>query len=131
MYTLTRTLNKSRQRDAILTYLQSRHDHPTADQIYEAVKKDIPNISLGTVYRNLSLLTQIGQINRLSCGDSSEHFDANTCPHNHFVCKHCCRVIDIEMNNIDFIDTLASTNFPGKIEGHNIIFYGKCEICMD
>lgn len=126
----TRNLNKSKQRDAILTYLQSRKDHPTADQIYDAVRKEIPNISLGTVYRNLSLLTEIGQIIKLSCGDSSEHFDATTTPHTHFVCNNCGKVKDIKTNHIDIVNTLVSPDFPCKIEGHNIIFYGSCEICM-
>lgn len=130
MSTPLKTLNKSKQRDAIFTYLCSRYDHPTADQIYEAVKVDIPNISLGTVYRNLSLLADIGKITKLSCGDASEHFDANTEPHNHFVCKCCNRVIDVEMANTDFLNTLAATSFPGQIDGHNILFYGKCENCL-
>lgn len=127
---ITRTLNKSRQRDAILNYLLPRKDHPTADTIYNAVKEDFPNISLGTVYRNLSLLAELGIIQKISCGDDSEHFDGNPKPHNHFICSECYSVIDLEMENIDFIDTLAATNFNGKISGHNIYFYGKCPNCL-
>lgn len=125
-----RTLNKSKQRDAILNYLIPRTDHPTADEVYNAIKKDFPNISLGTVYRNLSLLAELGIIQKISCGDSSEHFDGNPEPHNHFICSDCYSVIDLKMDSIDFINTLASTNFDGKILGHNIYFYGKCEKCM-
>lgn len=127
----TRTLNKSRQRDAILNYLLPRKDHPTADAIYNAVKEEFPNISLGTVYRNLSLLAELGVIQKISCGDNSEHFDGNPKPHNHFICSECYSVIDLEMENIDFIDTLAATNFNGKISGHNIYFYGKCPKCLE
>lgn len=125
----TRTINKSRQRNAIINYLMTRTDHPTADIIYNAIRKDFPNISLGTVYRNLSLLTELGIIQKISCGDSSEHFDANPMPHNHFICNACGSVIDLKMENIDFVNTLAAKHFTGEIIGHNIFFYGLCEKC--
>lgn len=130
MQVQTRTLNKSKQRDAILNYLMPRTDHPTAENVYNAIKMDFPNISLGTVYRNLSLLVEIGVIQKISCGDASEHFDGNPAPHNHFICSDCYSVIDLSMGNIDFIDTLAATSFNGEIMGHNIYFYGKCENCL-
>ncbi len=114
-----------------MNYLIPRTDHPTADEIYNAIKKDFPNISLGTVYRNLSLLAELGVIQKISCGDASEHFDGNPNPHNHFICSDCYSVIDLEMESIDFIDTLASTNFGGEINGHNIYFYGKCDKCLN
>lgn len=131
MNTSTRTLNKSKQRNAIMAYLMPRNDHPTAEQIYNALKKDFPNISLGTVYRNLSLLAELGMIQKISCGDISEHFDGNPNPHNHFVCTDCKCVQDLEMENLDFVNILAGSHFPGSIEGHNIYFYGKCEKCMN
>lgn len=125
----TRTLNKSKQRDAILNYLTPRTDHPTADAIYQAIRIDFPNISLGTVYRNLTLLSELGIIQKISCGDSSEHFDGNPNPHNHFYCTCCGSVLDLEMDNLDFINTLASKNFNGIIEEHCLYFKGKCEEC--
>ena len=126
----TKTLNRSKQRDAIIAFLKPRLDHPTADIIYKGVQEEFPNISLGTVYRNLTLLSEIGTIQKISCGDGSEHFDGNPLPHNHFICCKCNSVIDLEMDNIDFVNTLASKNFPGKIEGHSIYFYGTCPDCM-
>lgn len=131
MDTVTKTLNKSRQRDAIVSYLMSRHDHPTAEQIYTAIKNDFPNISLGTVYRNLTLLIELGKIRKISCGDSSVHYDGNTAPHNHFICTECNCVSDLQMENLDFINVLAGSHFKGSIEGYNIYFYGKCEKCSE
>ena len=130
METHARTINKSKQRDAIVEYLMSRKDHPTADKIYHAIREDFPNISLGTVYRNLTLLAELGMIQKVSCGDSSEHFDGNPMPHNHFICTNCGNVIDLEMENIDFVDTLAANHFNGTVNGHNIYFQGICENCI-
>ena len=70
-------LKYSKQRTVIKEFLQTRKDHPTADVVYNAVRKDYPNISLGTVYRNLMLLSEIGEIQKLRVGDGLEHFDAD------------------------------------------------------
>ena len=90
-------LKYSRQREAIKRFLMTRTDHPTADTVYVNIKKEFPNISLGTVYRNLSLLASIGEICKISCGDNSDHFDPNTKPHYHFYCRHCGSVQDIHI----------------------------------
>ena len=126
----TKTRNHSRQRDAILAYLKPRHDHPTAETIYKAVRQEFPKLSLGTVYRNLTLLTELGVIQKVNCGDDCEHFDGNPQPHHHFICTTCKQVIDLHMDNIDFVNTLATQGFAGQIAGHSIYFYGTCEDCM-
>lgn len=126
-----KALKYSRQRESINNFLKTRTDHPTAEEIYMHLKNDFPNISLGTIYRNLSLLAELGEINKLSCGDMAEHFDANTFPHYHFICKDCHSVIDLDMEDLNFINTLASKSFNGEIEGHNTYFYGKCEACKN
>ena len=77
----------SQQRENILLNLQGRKDHPTADMVYEGVKEIQPNISLGTVYRNLAFLSESGQIMKISAGVGPEHYDGNPNPHNHFICK--------------------------------------------
>ena len=102
-----KTLKHSRHREAIVRFLMTRKDHPTAEVIYNNIKQEYPKISLGTVYRNLSLLAEIGEIQKITCGDSSDHFDANINPHPHFVCKECFRIIDLEMDNLNFLNTLA------------------------
>lgn len=123
------TRKRSRQRESIREFLISRKDHPTADIVYASVRRRNPNISLGTVYRNLTLLAKSGEIKRLSLGDGVDHFDADTSPHYHFVCRECGSVIDLEMDSIEKIVDAARANFDGQIEGHMTYFYGICSHC--
>lgn len=120
----------SRQRECIREFLSERYDHPTAETVYINVKKDFPNISLGTVYRNLSLLTEIGEIKKISTGIGPDRFDWNTSPHYHVLCTECGSVSDLKMENIDHINILAGNEFEGKIDGHITYFYGKCQKCL-
>lgn len=122
-------LKKSKQRDLIKAFLMGRKDHPTADIIYMNVRQQLPNISLGTVYRNLTLLADIGEIQRLRVGDGVDHFDADISPHYHFVCTECGSVVDLQMDNIDSINNIAGAGFDGKIAGHVTYFYGTCGNC--
>lgn len=120
----------SRQRERILKNLQSRRDHPTADMVYESVQVEEPNISLGTVYRNLSFLAENGQILKISTGIGPDHFDGFTEAHNHFVCRKCGRVLDLDYVADEKIIANASKNFNGEIEGYDLQFYGTCEDCL-
>ena len=122
-------LKKSRQREVIKAFLMSRKDHPTADVVYTNVRQQFPNISLGTVYRNLTLLADLGEIKRLHVGDGVDHFDADTSLHYHFVCTECGSVIDLEMQNIETIKDIAGAAFDGTIAGHVTYFYGTCGCC--
>ncbi|MCI9546854.1 MAG: transcriptional repressor [Lachnospiraceae bacterium] len=122
-------LKYSRQRESIKELLQARKDHPTADMIYENVRQIYPNISLGTVYRNLSLLVSLGEIIKISTPEGADRFDARTSPHNHFICQKCHRVMDLEMGNIDYIMKEAGENFPGSIDSYTVHFFGLCEEC--
>lgn len=120
----------SRQREAVLLYLRSTKSHPTADKVYREIRKEFPKVSLGTVYRNLNLLAEQGEILRLNCGDGVEHFDATTEPHNHFACRTCGAVMDLPMVEFDCLDDKMQVDFPGQIEGYEIYFYGTCEKCV-
>lgn len=120
----------SRQREAILAYLHSTKEHPTAETVYSKLRIEYPKLSLGTVYRNLNLLAESGKIMRLNCGDGMDHFDATVCPHNHFICKGCGKVMDLDMPSLEFINERAAENFGGRIQGHQIYFYGKCKDCV-
>lgn len=122
-------LKHSKQRDSIMEFLATRNDHPTADTVYMNVREIFPNISLGTVYRNLTLLADIGEIARIRVGDGVDHFDADTSPHNHFICKNCGSVMDLKMESIDSITETAARNFDGLIEGHVTYFHGICGNC--
>lgn len=123
-------LKYSRQREAVMNYLRSTTSHPTAETVYLKIREEFPKISLGTVYRNLNLLAEQGEILRLRCGDGVEHFDATTEPHNHFICRTCGSVLDLQMKSIERIDEIAAENFPGEIDGHEIYFYGTCHRCL-
>ena len=124
-------LKYSRQREAIKNFLMTRTDHPTADTVYTNLRQEYPNISLGTVYRNLSLLEDIGEITRISTGTGADHDDGNTNQQHHFICTHCHQVYDIQMENIDSIMDIAAKNSPGKIHTYRASFYGVCEHCME
>lgn len=124
-------LKKSKQRDAILAFLESRTDHPSADVIYMHMRKIIPNISLGTVYRNLGLLCELGQIIKLPCDDKIDRYDCRVTPHNHFICDKCGCVMDLEMDSIDYIKETASENFSGQISSYTVFFHGICEKCLN
>lgn len=116
---------KSVQRDEILRVLQETKSHPDALWIYENVKNTIPNISLGTVYRNLSELSKKGLILELNAKDNLKNYDADISSHSHFVCENCGNIIDIFENE----------QKEGYIEGNLIkktstIYYGVCMHCL-
>lgn len=121
----------SRQRQHIYNFLMSRKDHPTADVVYQNVRQEYPNISLGTVYRNLTLLADRGEIMRLQVGDGADHFDADTSRHCHFVCSDCGDVSDLQLDGMDEMLIKARHCFAGRIERQSTCFYGVCEKCLD
>ena len=122
-------LKYSKQRESIKNFLTTRYDHPTAETVYLNIRQEFPNISLGTVYRNLSLLSEIGEIQKLSTGIGPDRFDGNPAPHYHFICNCCGSVLDLDVNGLDHINILAGQNFEGEVEGHVTYFYGKCPEC--
>ncbi|MDO4292322.1 MAG: transcriptional repressor [Eubacteriales bacterium] len=123
-------LKYSRQREAIKQLLMARNDHPTADMVYHSLRSNFPNISLGTVYRNLTLLADLGEISRLRLGDGVDHFDADTSRHYHFVCSRCGSVSDLDMEFPEALDRLNGPDAEGNvIEGHVAYFYGICSRC--
>ena len=122
-------LKYSRQRESIKNFLATRYDHPTAETVYTNIREEFPNISLGTVYRNLTLLTDIGEIQKLATGAGPDRFDGNPAPHYHFSCNNCGCVLDLEVSGLEHINILGGQNFDGEIEGHITYFYGKCPDC--
>lgn len=122
-------LKYSRQRESIKNFLSTRYDHPTAETVYLAIRQEYPSISLGTVYRNLSLLSDIGEIQKIANGTGPDRFDGNPAPHYHFFCTECQSVLDLQMESIDHINTIAAAAFEGTVEGHITHFYGLCPDC--
>ena len=121
-------LKYSRQREAIKSYLCGREDHPTADMIYTSIRGDFPNISLGTVYRNLSLLVELGEIRKITT-DGADRFDARITPHSHFICRNCGCVMDVMVPLNDPVPQVNQGWGHGEVEGCRMEFYGICEQC--
>lgn len=125
------TTKYSRQREAIIHFLKSRKDHPTAEVIYQHLKEEQPNLSLGTVYRNLTKLSTNGSILKISCNDTSDHFDGDTSPHAHFICSQCHCITDLSMQSVHLDDILKKENdFNGIVTGSQLLFYGICGHCL-
>ena len=115
-------MNYSKQRELILEYLKSVDTHPTAEMVYNALRKECPNISLGTVYRNLEKLYSNGDIPK-------ERFDGNIEKHYHGVCKKCGCIEDIFVKYDESIDKNISNNYDFKVLSHDIIFNIICSKC--
>ena len=125
------TLKYSRQREVIKEYLASTKEHPTAYTVYLHVRKTLPKISLGTVYRNLNLLADMGEALKITTLDGGDRFDGCTKPHYHFTCTSCGAVIDLDMAPIDEkLNEIASENFPGEITQNVVYFKGICKNCL-
>ena len=119
-------MRKSRQRDAILDYIKGSTEHPTADMVYEAVKQSIPNISLGTVYRNLSQLVDEGFITVVETSDKKVHYEGNLEDHIHFLCKNCDVITDVFCKP----ETPRVFNEMGyEVEKQKTVYYGLCKTC--
>ena len=125
------TLKYSRQRASIKEYLDHTTEHPTADTVYLHVRKEFPRISLGTVYRNLSLLEEIGEIIKISTGVGPDHYDYNTAPHYHFICRGCGRVMDIDLDFADELMTQVQESTDLAIESCSVSFTGLCPDCKN
>lgn len=123
-----KTVRYSKQREAILKELQSRCDHPTADQVYSTLKQTHPELSLGTVYRNLGFLADNGQIRKLDIGDGTVRYDGTVKPHIHFICKECNNIIDISLDQS--IADVIKNNIEEQIDDININLEGICTHCL-
>ncbi|MBQ8203210.1 MAG: transcriptional repressor [Clostridia bacterium] len=119
--------NYSKQREAILKVLHNSKSHPTAAQVYEEVKKEIPNISLGTVYRNLTLLVESGEILSVAVGDGNDHFDGDNSFHLHLHCKKCGSITDVPVDSKTFDALSQSEGFCPQ--NAVCVVYGVCRNC--
>lgn len=117
---------KSKQRDAIINELCSRYDHPTAMELYLSVREVIPNLSLGTLYRNLSQLEESGMVLRIPDG-SNDRFDGNVNPHAHFKCTVCGKVYDLMSFKNDSVS--FSDDIIGNVVNYSLMAFGQCKHC--
>ncbi|HHT36700.1 MAG TPA: transcriptional repressor [Firmicutes bacterium] len=124
-------IRKTKQREVILQVLRSTKCHPTADWIYQEVRKELPNISLGTIYRNLKTLTEMGEILELSYGSTYSRFDGNADNHYHFVCEECGNVYDVDLPVNESINAKLEDKYDVQVNSHRLEFYGTCRECSD
>lgn len=125
----TKPRKHSKKRDAILACLRSTTSHPSADWIYARLKPEIPDLSLGTVYRNLNLFRDEGLIVSIGTVNGLERFDADVSPHMHFACRGCGAVLDA--GAADVPEALrACAEEVGRVEACRITFSGVCHSCL-
>ncbi|MDR3051645.1 MAG: transcriptional repressor [Oscillospiraceae bacterium] len=123
----------SRQRTAVLDTLRNRPDHPTAEEIYHRLRPSYPNISLGTVYRNLALLEAKGEALRIRDPGGPDHYDATTHPHDHLHCRRCGAMVDLPLSSQA---TLAAAQAAARqqgavVEACHALYIGLCKTCAD
>ncbi|MGL5756973.1 MAG: Fur family transcriptional regulator [Paraclostridium sp.] len=121
----------SKQRELILNAVKDNTVHPTADFIYDYLKKDNHNLSLGTVYRNLSQLVNHGFIQKVSMPGLPDRFDANVIEHNHMICDICGNIQDIHCDILKKIPNIISDELNLEIISCNVILRGICENCKN
>ena len=123
-------VRRSKKRDAILRVMRYTKCHPSADWIYQQLREEYPNLSLGTVYRNLNQLSAQQIIRRVGVINGQERFDADTRPHAHFVCNRCGTVLDLPdfPPSRQYIQSL-STQYGFTVEGHESNLRGLCQDC--
>ena len=125
-------LRYSKQRETIYEVLKNDWSHPNVDDIYTQVKQLIPDISLGTVYRNLNLLADHKRIARLDIGDGVIHFDARIDSHFHMICKQCGSIQDIVCQPAILEELINKVNEQSEhvVESAQILFHGTCLHCL-
>jgi len=120
----------SKQRDALIELLKNTKEHPSADALYTQLRKEFPNVSLATVYRNLKLLLEMHEIIKIDVGDEMDHYDACTENHYHFFCECCHSILDVAHPPFPEIDSKVSEQENLQIKGHSLVFFGLCPKCQ-
>ena len=120
-----------RKRNAILSCLRGTTTHPSAEMVHNMLQAEHPDISLATVYRNLSRFKEQGTIQSLGMIHGIERFDANTAPHVHFVCNCCSAVMDLhQMDAPQRLCGEAAKHIGGQVDSCQLMFFGTCRECL-
>lgn len=125
-----KTRNHSKKREAILAKIRSTTSHPTAEWVYRELKEDIPDLSLGTVYRNIALFKESGDILSVGTVDGQERFDGTTSPHGHFVCTACKAVIDFAGFDEHPEAKIRLEETGVQVNRIDLTAYGVCQYCL-
>ncbi|MCI5210463.1 MAG: Fur family transcriptional regulator [Candidatus Electrothrix sp. ATG2] len=123
-------LRMTHQRELILEELGNCHNHPTADALYERIKKKLPRISLATVYRNLEILSEAGMIRKLEISGRQKRFDKEVEQHDHVFCVQCRRVDDLKFDQSRLLSLDEEHSQGYKISGCRVEFFGICPKCQ-
>ncbi len=124
-------MRNSRKRAAVLDAIRGTTCHPSAEWIYQTLKPDHPDLSLGTVYRNLALFRENGTIRCIGVVQGQERFDAVTAPHSHFICDRCGAVTDLPgLCPAGDLDRQVSEQYGFAVERHELTFHGTCQNCL-
>lgn len=126
---MEKNMKYSRQRELILSTVQSFPIHPTADTVYESVRQREPKISLGTVYRNLNQLSDVGILLKLPMPYGGDRFDGRLDDHLHIICSLCSAVSDIELSALSQLDTEVEHQTGYCVTGRTMVFSGICGEC--
>lgn len=128
--TVLMKLSKTTQRKVLIEELKKLKTHPTADELYAIVRERLPQISLGTVYRNLELLSEKGEILKIELTGKQKRFDGNIIGHYHLRCSKCGRVDDIEIDELSDIEKKLNSLVENlKLDGYRLELNGLCERC--
>ena len=122
-------LRKSKQREAILKTIRSTDSHPTAEWVYEQVRREVPAISLGTVYRNIKRLRDGGTVSELDFAPVSR-FDGHTQDHYHFRCEHCGNIFDVNEPVDESLNRRVAEKTGFRVNRHYLEFRGLCRECQ-
>lgn len=119
------------QRIAICELLAGSDTHPTSNDIYKQLKERYPSLSLATIYNTLDVLVGMGYVNVLgSIGDDKVHFDGNTSPHVNLACIKCQKIVDLQSDLVDQLDSEINQNSGYRVLGARVLYYGICPQCQ-
>ena len=129
---MERAVRYSKKREAILTAIRGTSCHPSAEWIYQQLRPRHPDLSLGTVYRNLAFFLEHGLVQSVGVVRGQERFDGIVTPHSHFVCNCCGSVLDLpEIDLGAGLDQAVSGQYGLAVQRHELTFYGLCSSCTN
>ncbi len=128
---MKQAIRYSKKRAAILTLLQSTTAHPSAEWLFQRLKPEYPDLSLGTIYRNLTFFQEQGTVKSIGVVDGQERFDGNTSPHCHFICECCGRVIDLHALQVEgMVSAQVGEEYGFSVVRYELNLYGSCDLCL-
>jgi Fur family peroxide stress response transcriptional regulator len=113
----------------MLAWMRGTDSHPTASQIHDALLRDFPSLSLGTIYRNLEVLISDGAVTEVASGRGPSRYDGNPLPHHHFICDRCERIVDVDLAVPRSLEKRLQGEHGLRARGLSIDFFGLCPAC--